>query len=229
MSRASSGPVPFARLASCYFFFFANVGIFLPYWSLYLQSLGLSPARIGELLAVAMATRLVAPYLWGWLVDVTGRPLAAVRGGCWVSLLAFAGVWGAEASPWALGAVLLCYSFFWNAILAPLEVVTLRHLKDQTQRYGAIRSWGSVGFVVFATGYGWLLPTLGPMGVPWAMALTIVALGIMGATVPTAPGEFVRGGGVGGTILKTVLARREGVALLLVRVVVEARHGPVFG
>ena len=70
--------LPYWRLSGFYFFHFAVIGAFVPYWSLYLQSLGLSPARIGELVAIGLVTKLVAPNLWGWLADRLGRPVDLV-------------------------------------------------------------------------------------------------------------------------------------------------------
>jgi len=80
--RAGGPPaprLPYWRLSSFYFFFFAVLGALLPYWSLYLKSLGFRPLQVGALFAVMMATKIVAPNLWGWLGDRSGRRMAIVR------------------------------------------------------------------------------------------------------------------------------------------------------
>ncbi|HHJ80569.1 MAG TPA: MFS transporter, partial [Candidatus Tenderia electrophaga] len=56
--------MPYWRFSNFYFFFFASIGVLVPYWSLYLKSLGFGPAEIGELMAVIMATKIVAPNVW---------------------------------------------------------------------------------------------------------------------------------------------------------------------
>ncbi|MFA5530879.1 MAG: MFS transporter, partial [Thiohalomonadaceae bacterium] len=71
--------MPYWRLSSFYLFYFASLGALLPYWSLYLQQRGFTALEIGELMAVLMATRIVAPNLWGWLGDRTGRRMTVVR------------------------------------------------------------------------------------------------------------------------------------------------------
>ena len=43
--------MPYWRLSTFYLFFFASLGALLPYWALYLDSLGFSSADIGELMA----------------------------------------------------------------------------------------------------------------------------------------------------------------------------------
>ena len=59
----SPSPLPARRLAMFYFVFFAGVGAFMPYWSLYLESVGMDAATIGWVMASMMATRIVAPNL----------------------------------------------------------------------------------------------------------------------------------------------------------------------
>jgi MFS family permease len=76
--------LPYWRLSGYYFFYFAFIGAFSPYFGLYLQSLSFSAWDIGLLMSQMQLMRLFGPYLWGWLADRFGRrladhPLAAVR------------------------------------------------------------------------------------------------------------------------------------------------------
>ena len=57
--------VPYWRLSSFYFSYFALLGATAPFLALYFNYLGLSAARIGELLAIPMLMRCLAPNLWG--------------------------------------------------------------------------------------------------------------------------------------------------------------------
>ena len=52
------------RLASFYFAYYAALGAFTPYWSLYLQSQGMGIAAISVLMSLWYATRIVSPSLW---------------------------------------------------------------------------------------------------------------------------------------------------------------------
>ena len=105
--------MPYWRLSSFYLFYFASLGALLPYWALYLDSLGFAPAAIGELMAALMATKIVAPNLWGWIADHTGRHMPVVRLASLVSMIAFAGVFLGDSYPWLM-LVMLVFSFFWN-------------------------------------------------------------------------------------------------------------------
>lgn len=139
--------LPYWRLASLYFAYFAVVGGLSPYWGLYLEYLGLGPKMIGVVMAIPMLTRIVAPNIWGWIAARTGQPQRILLLGSFGAWLFFLGViWRKDVA--GLVFFTLLFSFFWNAILAQFEVLTLQYLKDTPERYGQIRSWGSIGFVV---------------------------------------------------------------------------------
>lgn len=142
-------------LSGFYFFYFGAVGILMPYLGLYLQSLGFCPKRIGTVIAVLFATKIVAPNIWGALADRYGRRMGIIRMASLASVLAFAGIY---LSPgplflWTV-VVMAVFGFFWNASLPQVEVITLDHLEGNTHRYGLIRLWGSVGFILTVLLFG---------------------------------------------------------------------------
>ena len=55
------------RLGGFYFFYYAIVGTFLPFWSLYLEDQGFNYQEIGVLSSIAILTRFFAPFIWGGL------------------------------------------------------------------------------------------------------------------------------------------------------------------
>ena len=61
--------LPYWRLSGFYLFYFALLGATAPFLALYLDYLGFSSARIGELLAIPMLMRCLSPNLWGWLAS----------------------------------------------------------------------------------------------------------------------------------------------------------------
>ena len=58
--------LPYWRLSGFYFFYFALLGAIAPFIALYFDHLGFSAARIGELIAIPMLMRCIAPNLWAW-------------------------------------------------------------------------------------------------------------------------------------------------------------------
>lgn len=143
-------------LSSVYFFYFAVLGATNPYWGLYLQSLGFGTEDIGALMAVFIATKLVAPNLWSYWADRNNAHIPVMRIGALLTPLSFLAVY-LQQGFWTMAAAMVLYSFFWNAILPQYEVITLRAIKGYEERYSQIRLWGSIGFIVAVAGLGWLL------------------------------------------------------------------------
>jgi PPP family 3-phenylpropionic acid transporter len=139
--------VPYWRLSGFYFFYFALVGALSPFLGLYLADIGLAAYAIGLVNAVLMGTKIIAPNVWGWLCDYTGKRLRIITLGGFLSSLFFAGLFFTESLVPIL-VVTFLYSFFWNAILSQFDTVTIQYLQSQSHRYSHIRLWGSVGFIV---------------------------------------------------------------------------------
>lgn len=222
---AHSGATPYWRLSAFYFVYFTVTGAFVPYWSVYLQHLGYAPVAIGVLMAVPMATKIVAPFLWGWLADHSGRRVGVIRMGTLLAAASFAGVFFGHGAVW-LALTVGAFSFFWNAALPQFEAATLDHLGTADHHYSRIRLWGSIGFVVsvmllgLAFGYvsvAWLAPVIAGL---------LAALWLASLAVP-APPESVRTGGVDHR-LRQVLRRPEVLALFATCLLIQASHGPYY-
>ena len=166
--------MPYWRLSSFYFFYFAALGALVPYWALYLKSLGFGAVEIGSLTAVLMASKMIAPYVWGWLGDHLGHRMMIVRAASLVSVLAFAMMFWAD-SFWSIALVMALFSFFWNASLPQFEVVTLNYLGAEVRRYALLRVWGSIGFILTVLLLGWLVDREGP-----AIVLSVVFMIYLG-------------------------------------------------
>ncbi|MDP9941521.1 MFS transporter [Ectopseudomonas alcaliphila] len=180
-----SAALPYWRLSGFYFFYFALLGGTAPFLALYFDHLGFSPARIGELIAIPMLMRCLAPNLWGWLGDHTGQRLLIVRFGALCTLVCFAGIFFSQSYAW-LALIMATHAFFWHAVLPQFEVITLAHLREQAARYSQIRLWGSIGFIVAVVGLGLLFEWLSLDAYP--AALVVIMAGIVAGSfwVPNA-------------------------------------------
>ncbi|WJW74522.1 MFS transporter [Thiohalobacter sp. IOR34] len=215
---------PYWRLSGFYFFYFASLGALVPYWSLYLKALGFGGAEIGELIAILMATKLVAPNVWGWIADHSGRRMAIIRSASLLSVLAFAAVFWSHGY-WPLALVMAGFSFFWNASLPQFEAVTLSHLGSSTHRYSSIRLWGSIGFILAVAGLGPLLDRFGAGLLPGVLLGLFAAIWVASLGVPEAPTAVHHREH---EPLRRVLRRREVWVLLLVCFLMQASHGPYY-
>ncbi|TFH12081.1 MAG: MFS transporter [Nitrosomonadales bacterium] len=159
-------PLPYWRLSGFYFFHFAFIGAFAPYWSLYLKSLSFSALQVGVLMSLLHVTRIFAPTAWGWLADHTGKRMLIVQLAAITGLVSYCGVFFGESFYWMF-IVMTLTSFFWSASLPLIEATTLSHLGEGTARYGSIRSWGSLGFVIAVIGIGYLLDSAEIVSLLW--------------------------------------------------------------
>lgn len=180
-----SAALPYWRLSGFYFFYFALLGGTAPFLALYFDHLGFSPARIGELIAIPMLMRCVAPNLWGWLGDYTGQRLLIVRFGALCTLACFAGIFFSQSYAW-LALIMATHAFFWHAVLPQFEVITLAHLREQAARYSQIRLWGSIGFIVAVVGLGLLFQWLSLDAYPAALLLIMAGIVASSFWVPNA-------------------------------------------
>lgn len=167
-----------ARFAAVSCAYFAAMGVFAPYAPLWFQSLGMSTLVIGAISSLQSWTRVFTPYAWGWLGDHSGRRVELLRiaaAGAVLSALALLGV--RAALPVAVVTVLL---FLANGGVVPLYEATLAHLLAtggaggggiDPGRYGRVRVWGSIGFIVSVVACGALLQWLSIAAFPWLVAL----------------------------------------------------------
>src|SRR5262245_30622633 len=216
--------LPYRRLAGFYFFYFAYLGAFAPFFSLYLDGIGMSAVEIGVLMSLPQVSRIVAPQLWGWLADHSAARLHIVRLAGVAGTVAWLGVFAGTHFAW-LFAVLFTMTFFWSAALPLVEATTLSHLGDETPRYGRVRVWGSVGFIVAVVGVGYVLDYLPAQTVLW------IVFGLMGCmlgfswavpdarAMPHASDDLAFG---------HILRRPEVISLIAASALMAAAHGPYY-
>lgn len=183
MPPQSATTIPYRRLSSFYFFYFASLGTLLPYWSLYLKDLGYTPAAIGELTAVIMITRIISPNLWARVADYYAAPVKAVRLACFACILGFAAIYLGQGY-WWLVLVSVAFSFFWNAALPQFEAATFEHLGKYSYRYSHLRLWGSIGFIVMVTGLGRLFDNYPINYLPLVILVLFIGLWLTSLSVP---------------------------------------------
>ena len=187
---AVSFPHP-VRLASFYFAFFAYSAAYVAYFPLYLAGRGLNAAEIAFVLALPGVARIFAPAAWGWIADRHGAQRGIVVLGCAMMLACFA------ALPYVSGvdafATLIAVTGIFSAGALPLvEAITLASLPGGPGRYGPVRLWGSVGFIVVLLAGGmWLdvgsIDVLPASLVMIALAALLVAIGLPKGTRHATP------------------------------------------
>ena len=212
------------RLSGFYLFYFASLGALLPYWSLYLKSIDFSIAEIGQLMAILMATKIVAPNVWGWIADHTGKRMTIIRMASLLAAISFAGVFAGNTF-WWLVLVLVVFSFFWNATLPQFEATTMNHLGDDMHRYSGIRLWGSVGFILAVAGLGALFGQFSVAILPYVLLGLFMLIWLNSLCVPESAAGHLP---LNQEPLGKVLRRPVVLSLLGVCFLVQASHGPYY-
>ncbi len=214
--------VPHWRLSLFYFAYFASLGALVPYWTLYLDKLGFNALQIGQLMATLAISKVVAPYLWGWVADRSGLHIRIVQITSILSVLGFLPLLWFDQF-WSMIGFMLLFSFFWNASLPQFEVVTLGHLGQARFRYSQIRLWGSVGFIVAVIVLGAVFQIISVTWLPLILLGIFVAIWISSLMVP----EYLRQHHPAGSIWP-VLRQPAVIALLLSCFFTQASHGPYY-
>lgn len=175
-SAASRQLWPFAALSASYF---AHIGFFNPYLPLWLKDLGYGIVAISLLTSVQAATRLFAPYAWGALSDHTGERVKLMRYSATVALLLSLGLWFPME---VVALTLLLFAMFTHtSSMMPMSEAAMAHLVSaggqfDTRRYGRVRLWGSVGFLVTVFAAGAWFEHFGMHHFPVWTGLTLLAV-----------------------------------------------------
>jgi MFS transporter, PPP family, 3-phenylpropionic acid transporter len=164
--------LPFAALSASYF---AHLGFFSPYLSLWLKEIGLGIAAISVLASLQAATRLFAPYGWGWLSDRTGQRVKLLRLSALAALVSSTGLLWVQADALWIAMVLIVMLVHTSAMM-PMSEAAMAQMVSQggsfdAKRYGRVRLWGSMGFLVTVLVAGAWFERFGMAHFPaWAVA-----------------------------------------------------------
>jgi PPP family 3-phenylpropionic acid transporter len=124
------------------------------------------------------------------VADRFGHRMLIIRLAGLVGLAGFSAFFWLDGLPGMLLAMAVL-AFFWSGALPLVETLTFDHLREERGRYGRIRLWGSIGFIVAVMSTGALLDVVAPVGVLWVC--TLILAGILGFALilPEAPAHPV--------------------------------------
>jgi PPP family 3-phenylpropionic acid transporter len=175
---------PFALFSACYF---AHAGFFVSYLPLWLKSQGMGLVTISMLTSTQAATRLFAPYGWGALSDHTGQRVLLLRYCAVAALVASFGL----AMDWGLAglAAVLLLLYTHTSAMTPMSEAALAELVSRdggfdARRYGRVRLWGSIGFMLSVLVFGMWFDHFGMQSFPVLTCATLVLLVASSAWMP---------------------------------------------
>ena len=214
------------RLSRFYFFYYFFVGLFTPYWGLYLQDLKFNAVEIGALLSLFHFSRIIAPNFWGWLADHTGQRAKWIRLSSFLGVLGFFGVFWADTF-YLMFFTMMAMSIFTSSTLPLAESLTLSHLSTSKENnsYSRIRLWGSVGFITAAFLLGYLIDIFSIKTLVWGLLLAQLTIFILTFYIPEKKEQIIYP--VKRSILD-VIKNREVIAMLLGSGLMVSSHGLLY-
>lgn len=175
--------VPAGRLGGLYGLYFAIVALSVGWFGPFFQSLGFSAQQIGIAIGVLTGSKILAPYLWGYLGDHVANRLRVVQTGM-VGSIAAAACLLFDFDFLGLCLILGAFGLFWNAIIAQFDTLTLAYLGGAYHRYSQIRVWGSIGFILMMLTSGWWFSEFPFTALPWLMLAGLIASALLSLSLP---------------------------------------------
>jgi MFS transporter, PPP family, 3-phenylpropionic acid transporter len=168
---------PTARASAAYVCLFAAVGASFPYLPVYYQGLGIGLGLIGTLTALMALTGLLAAPLWGVVADrFAGSPLILPACAAVASLGALILAFAPSVPAVLLG--VLVFAGGSSGIASTLDARALEVVGEDRDRYGRLRVWGSISFIVSSAAVGTLIERGGAHSIflVWIPALLLTGL-----------------------------------------------------
>jgi PPP family 3-phenylpropionic acid transporter len=188
-----------APLSVFWFLYFGGLGIFFPYYALYLhEDAGLDGTQVGIVLSVLPLIGIVAQPFWGHVADRSGarsRVLVVVTAAAAVGYAALTLARGFTGFI-VLTAVLAVFA---TAVIPVSLSVTFAALRGAgPHAFGLVRVWGTIGYLAGVAGYPFALHRFAPApggGEPGLQSMFLASAVLVGAAALLGP-WLPRHGGV---------------------------------
>ena len=163
---------------------FAVLGATVPFLAGALHSRGVSGvAFVFVMAALPLGRMLVGPWA-GRLADTRGWTRGALRLGAGIGLLGAVGMLLDLGTP-TLIASAVAFSVGFAPVGPLVDSLALSLLAGTDRSYGAVRGWGSAGYLVASFGVGWWVDLTGASPF-WASVLAMGAVGACALGMPAA-------------------------------------------
>ncbi len=146
--------------AAQYFLYFGTMGMHLPFFNLYCYQLGFSGFQIGTLSAMRSVTLILFSILWSILAD----RFHTRRGIYILCNFISAGFWGLfllTADFWWMLVITILHGIFYAPLISFLEAFAMDVLGPDKKRYGRLRAWGSIAFIMVVLVLGRVIDAYG--------------------------------------------------------------------
>ncbi|MFZ1813079.1 MAG: MFS transporter [Rhizobiaceae bacterium] len=156
------------RLSLLYCAIFFYVGIYLPYFPIWLKSRALNETEIAIILSIPMVVRVLTSGQISAFADRASDRANVLIFLFWGTALA-SSLFAATQSFWPILAVSFLASLASNPLTPVMDSLTLSGVRRFGADYGRIRLWGSLVFIIANLGGGMVLAGASAQAVLWVM------------------------------------------------------------
>jgi len=180
--------------------------------------------EIGILSAIIVFNKIFSSFIWGWIVDHTGKRIQMIRMTSLLSVVSFIFVLLYQDF-WSLFIILFIFSIFWSAALPQIEAITLSHLGKRSDSYTKVRLWGSVGFIISVVLLGKLFEYKPIICLVPIVIFSMTLVWLNSLSIPEIKTKLYE---PAKRSFKSVLLKPHIISLLVVCFLVQAGHGPYY-
>lgn len=128
----------------------------LTYFNIYLKSTGISATQIGLMNSVSRTLAILVLPLWGMMADYFGankKVLLISLGGTLIFMLSFL----LTTEYIFIFIIFIFYTLFRSPSASLSDSLLLNHLDKKSNEYGKFRVWGSLGYMITVTPFGYII------------------------------------------------------------------------
>tara|TARA_B100000315_G_scaffold186829_1_gene176359 strand:- start:11320 stop:12462 length:1143 start_codon:yes stop_codon:yes gene_type:complete len=213
------------RLSLFYAAYFAMIGIMLPFWPVWLEAKGLTPANIGIVIGSATFVRVFFNPFVAHIADRRGtrQPIIALLAVFAVIFFAFFFV---TESFWPILLVTILFSCCWGAMQPLGESLTMLSSKANGFEYGRVRLWGSLAFIATAIIAGRVLSDTTPDAIMVMIFGSVVLMFAVTLFLPKLRTSKAMGSGFP---IAPLLRNRAFLLVLIAAALIQSSHAVYYG
>lgn len=176
---------PFPWLALNLSTIYFVLGIFSPFWGVWLESVGFESEQIGLLLGLGYGMRVAGNLVILKNVKRAELLVPVTRLLIWAGLICFCGFYLSHAF-WPILIFTLLANFIYPTLLPLTDSIAARMVLQVKLDYGKVRLWGSAAFIAGVSLIGFIIQHLGPAWIHHTIVLFLVLAGFC-AHIPMTP------------------------------------------
>lgn len=167
-------------LRAFYFCYFAAIGVTEPFLPVFFRDRGLAPAAIGGLLALLPAIQATVPFAFTVFAEARGIGRGLFRAAAAGAVLAFL-AFAVPGPVWTLAVVMAAYAAIKSPLIPFANAMAFSALAGARERFGRLRVFGSLGYIVAAVAVGFALEEVGAAAILLGGGLALFAAAAVAA------------------------------------------------